>query len=530
MPTALEKFLGRPTAEVHPAYQGSILAPVAPEYTTGEGLIAAAYRTLLLGVSDSSVDLSSIDKLPDELDAAAERGDVGTFSDNGRAQFIESWRELVTTPGGLSSPIPAGSQARLRQLMPLVPRLGYRSGVIGAFGRNRWQPGTLLLSALGTGGGPTHAGTLIEGLRAALRVERGDDLLARYVEGCLAAVHPDREAPSLDSLVDTGLAAAAWRADQSDGHIPAERFVADLAFVLELKPRLTRRQWTTMLEAQLRIGLSMHQMWLCNLNVKAWGLARRAMSSGAIDVEEILATCWRPQEKDQPFLELGADSMPAVRRLLAGYARARLGLNLILFVLGEIEAGWSDRLGASPTASPAESLAAFLAHVAENGRALDELAESVTGQRLIAAAGSLADRNAKLVSAQSGVTRNLLFFLRYSLGQLQTIDEEQASYDQGFLVHRPSRALASERPVRPGPATLIMLVHTTCRSMGRVPASMDALRRHLAAYGLAASADELRNGSTVRELESLGLVVDSPDAGGGRLLADPLAGGARIHA
>jgi hypothetical protein len=50
---------------------------------------------------------------------------------------------------------------------------------------------------------------------------------------------------------------------------------------------------------------------------------------------------------------------------------------------------------------------------------------------------------------------------------------------------------------------------------------MDHLRSHLAQYGIGATADEFRTGLTARNLERLGLVVDSPDAAGGRLLVDP---------
>jgi hypothetical protein len=44
---------------------------------------------------------------------------------------------------------------------------------------------------------------------------------------------------------------------------------------------------------------------------------------------------------------------------------------------------------------------------------------------------------------------------------------------------------------------------------------------HLADYGLHAPAGELAGGQVGTDLEKLGLVVDSPDAAGGRLLVAP---------
>jgi hypothetical protein len=520
----LGRFLERPTGEVHAGYGGSILSPVAPEYTTGEGLLAAAYRTLLLDVPDRQVNLETIADLPGELGAAAVHGDPRTWTDPTLAAFIGSWEDLVHAPGGLVSPTPAGAPARLPQLTPLVPRIAHRSGVIGRYGRGRWQPGNLLLSALWTGAGPADAPSATASLAAAIDVGPDDDLFARYVEDTLSLVHEDRSQPTAESLEAIGRPSSAWRTQSVRGHIPAERFVSDLQFVVELKPVLTRRQWTALLEAQLRLGLATHQMWLCRLNARAWRLCVRAINGEQIESDQVLATCWPDQERDDPFLGLGTDSTSAIRRLLSDYARARLGLNLVLFALGDLGAGWDAKVGAAGDAypTPADALTGFLRHVQANAAAMNELCLSASGDTLTATAGNLADANPRLVNGQTGVTRNLSFFLRYTLGQLQPVDDEFASYDQGFLVHRPARPSRTERIVRPGPATLILLVHAACRSLGEIPASMDALRRHLRSYGLGASADELRSGTTVRELERLELVVDSPDAGGGRQLVDPL--------
>lgn len=527
----LGPFLDRPTAEVHSSYGASILSPVAPEYTTGEGLVAAAYRTVLLGIRDRDVDLETITGLPNQLSEAAIRAGSDLGSPEASAAFLESWRDLVNAPGGLLSPTPSGSAARLPQLTPLVPRIAHRSGVIGKFGRGRWQPGNLLLSAIWSGAGPEDAPKLMASFADALDVGRDDDLLARYIENTLALVHEPQVRPSPEELADIGAPSSAWRSRDGRGHIPAERFVQDLEFVIELKAVLTRRQWTALLEAHLRLGLAMHQMWLCRLNARVWGFCVDILNGGTVEGERVAATCWQDQERDEAFLMLGADSASSIRRLLSDYARARLGLNLVLFGLDEIGAAWNGKLGAIVEGeTPPESVARFLNFVRENASALNARCADVAGNTIVATAGSIADAYPRLINGQLGVTRNLSFFLRYTLGQLQPVDVELASYDQGFLVHRPARSSAKERVVRPGPAMLILLVHVACQSLGGIPASMDVLRKHLRAYGLGASADELRTGITVHELERLELVVDSPDAGGGRLLVDPLPTGGTTHA
>lgn len=55
------------TWRVHSLYRESILAPIAPEYTTGEVLLAGAYRKLWLGLADATIDLDDVNRLPDRM-------------------------------------------------------------------------------------------------------------------------------------------------------------------------------------------------------------------------------------------------------------------------------------------------------------------------------------------------------------------------------------------------------------------------------------------------------------------------------
>ncbi len=95
------------------------------------------------------------------------------------------------------------------------------------------------------------------------------------------------------------------------------------------------------------------------------------------------------------------------------------------------------------------------------------------------------------------------------------------SYDQAYLLAKQNRSNASPWPVDPGPVMLLLLLHCCCRSVGGAFTGVEDLRRYLAAYGIQAPAGSLQGGAAARHLERLGLVVDSPDAGGGRLLVDP---------
>jgi hypothetical protein len=124
-----------------------------------------------------------------------------------------------------------------------------------------------------------------------------------------------------------------------------------------------------------------------------------------------------------------------------------------------------------------------------------------------------------LALCDSGYTKNLFEFARHSLGQVWAKQADQRSYDLAYLI-----AFSGERKpqlVQPGPAMLVVLVHACCAANPSIPVSLDDFRRHLSEYGLHVPAGELVDGKTGRDLAMLGLVVDSPDAAGGRLLVRP---------
>ena len=143
----------------HVAYNDSILSPVAPEYTTGEVLLGATYRKLLLGKQEADVDLNDIDTLPNELAPQ------------------QMWQSiLIKSKEGLASPSLSGQRGTPSgqrdtpppQLMPFVPEIARYGCVLGRRRRSRWDPGNLLLSTLGSGLGPTKIKSIIDRLTESL--------------------------------------------------------------------------------------------------------------------------------------------------------------------------------------------------------------------------------------------------------------------------------------------------------------------------------------------------------------------------
>jgi hypothetical protein len=490
--------------EEHEGYRESILSPVAPEYSTGEVLLGAAYRKLVLGVAEREVDLAEIATLPTQLSPP------------------DAWTTMLGSAGGLASPARAGQgRVRLPQLMPLVPEVGRRACVLGR-PRSRWDPGNLLVSTLASGVGPVAVPGLLASLRNALQVEDSDDIFARFVDDSLRSLAAPTPSPA-----DPPAKGPAWRSQVTGSRTPAERFAGDLQTLLALKPRLTRRQWTVLIEACLRLGLAAHYLWVCRLNARVWALVLEAFEGGAGPTPaEVEHRCWMGHDSDDPLLELGRNAVPTIKKRIQEYLVGRIGFNIALHALDEAGAPWQPGGVGVPTPgtqeSPPEAIAAFIAHVASSAPSIGPVIQAQFGHSsLRRSADELADANPRQLAALSGSTKNIFEFLRYSIGQLQTQADEQKAYDQAFVLYRRDRRTNSPWPVQPGPAALIMMVHACCQSLGGLPASLDDFAEYLAEYGIHAPAGEITAGPTGRDLERLGLVVDSPDAGGGRLLVDP---------
>lgn len=505
---ALAAFLGDPSVHVHPAFTDSLFTTEAPEWSTGEVLLGSVYRKLILDTHDNAVNLANIVRLPE--------------------QFVPDqaiWSSLLLERGGLASPLKSGQRGArpFRQLMPLVPRIATHACVVGSIGKRRWFPGNLLLDVLGAGVPSTTAQELVSSLTEALRVGDADDTFARFTEQRLSSLGSGATLPTV-TIDETRQRAYRGKEIPLREINPAERFCRDLESVLALKNKLTRRQWTVLVEALLRIGMATHVLWVCHANAKCWDMAIEVAAGHHVPPEsDVELLVWRSHRDTDSFLEVGRDAVPLIKRALERYVYGRFGLNLILHKLQDIGQplpaaqiiGFEQAAG-KPTP---RAIHEFLCHIAKHRTSIDR----EPAGWLRSKCRELCDKQLRLIKSDVGFTKNLLEFIRHSLGQIETENPEQKSYDQSYLLanRRKPRSRLNPWPVQPGPAMLILLVHACCWAQQEIPASLDDLRMHLADYGLHAPAGELAGGQVGADLEKLGLVVDSPDAAGGRLLVAP---------
>lgn len=506
----LEDFQKQPFRNGHPAYSDSCFwFGAQPEWTTGEVLLASCYRALGLSpTAEGKVDLAEIESLPGEISSDALPRSAWEFI------FMQALRG-PSRPGERSArPQP--------QLVPVVPALANVAGVLGK-PRNRWIPGNLALYTLASGTGLSGFAALKKQFGSALTTREGDDdAFAVFLEDQLSAHFRGRDAARPHEL---NRRRVQFREDRREPYAPAEVFALDLRELLLLKRSLTRRQWCALVESALRLGLVTHVLWICRLNVETWQMALEVLAGQAAPgPAEIENRLWQSHVGPRPFLDGGQQADPHLRRQVEEYTTARLGINLLLLAIDEFggRSTWQLPREAEAGWSTGKQISCLLSHLMAHRGLLGPDPKGWAVQKL----GEIVDAHPSKVSAESGPPSNLFEFLSYALRRRVTAEVSLQQHDQGYLLVKTSGKSNSPWVVRPGPVMLLAMCHATCKSMAGAPATIQDLARHFSYYGVRLAAGDLQTGPIAGDLEALGLMMDSPDAGGGRLILAPFSGSA----
>lgn len=493
---SVDDFLAAPWKKTHRIYENSAfnIRP-APEFATAEVMLASTYRASgFAGHHESDVPRTgrALDKASTRVRA---RNQVGSVS-------AETWHLILH--GALQSPKqPKQSARRFLQLCPMVPAVALYSGSARLSG-NSWDPGQLVQRMIQLGcRSQAAAEALWAELHAALSITEGDDVWARWLDAEFGA----RRVTGAPAWQPTTLSRGpVFPDDEKPGlRAPAEQFVQDLAATIRSKNYMTRRQWVSLMEAVLRLGAVAHALWLCDVNDRIWRTARRVIAGEPAPSTEQLTTVLAVRQ-DQALV-YGRPALPIIKDLASRYLSARLGLNLLLWRLSELQIE-------TPPLQSIRDTVTLLELVAQT--------RSLLGSAIVDRYRALEDQEARTLACRKGIGSNLVEFCRYALGQRQTADSNLRGYDQGYILRKKADYASAPWVVALGPVALLAMVHC-CLDEVSGPRSVQRLCEHLSWYGLNVDMDNIAKSDLGKELRLLGLVLDSPDAESGMLLIPPFA-------
>lgn len=497
----LADFKQAPWKTSHQKYKDSALSiSPAPEYASSEVLLASLYRTIGFG----SASEGSVPQAGRDLDKKIQKlRDKHLEAPDGTTLGVDTWNTVLH--GVLESPkLPNQSSKRFLQVTPLVPAVALFSGS-ARLSSNSWPAGSLIRRMVWLGSKDNDAAqALWEDLFSALSVGDKDDVFARWLEQETSAWAPSSTWQLVP--VPTSEVATLSRED-FDGlpFLPAKQFAKDLQALIQAKDAVTRRQWTSLLEAMLRLAAVAHVTWLCDVQARTWRCLSEALAGKGPtgDVETRLAMF-----PDSPqYMTYGGKALHGLKDRASGYLTARLGTNLLLWSLEQIGAPYLGNLSSS------HGIAGLCQHIRDNQEAL------VAAETLVILA-DIREREARALNCRKGIGANLLEFARHALGQRQTAVHLLRGYDQGYVLKKKGSSPSSPWVVSLGPVAVLALVHCALAGMGG-PRSIHRLGQHMAAYGIVVDRHDIARNDLGHQLRMLGLVLDSPDAESGMLLLPP---------
>lgn len=457
-------------------------------------------------MQESKVNLEDVYHLPERLSSDADQ--------------VEMWRFIFDQ--ALRSPVRPGERSfkPLPQVVPLVPSLGKFAGVLGR-PRSRWNPGRLAMYAIACGAGPLKFSGITKELARAIDVKDDeDDILSIFLEKSISSLLGDQRRPVDEDwrVPELTWSCVAYREKPTYTLSPAEAFADDLSELIGLKHSLTRRQWCALFESLLRLGLSAHVLWVCRLNCEVWQWALKVLDGlSPPNEEEVERKLWSGHLGHGAFLDAGQSSDSYFRRQVESYATARLGINLLLHALDDANVGWNLSLSGSQWLPAANQIRQLLDHLSNFRTCLASVPRSWTMTQL----GGILDEQSSKVSGRSGSPKNLYEFLAHTLRRRPSKDPLLNEHDQGYLLAKLPGPRNAPWVVRPGPVLLLAICYSTWRSMHGAPVTLQHLANRFSCYGVRLTTGDLQEGAIANDLGALGVLVDSPDAGGGRLVLNP---------
>ncbi|MFC7498464.1 hypothetical protein ACFQRC_04435 [Enterovirga sp. GCM10030262] len=470
----------------------------APEYASSEVILSSLYRHA--GFQEASE--RTVPQRGRDLDRQVERYRNQSRSPGDAALDADSFHLLLHSV--LESPkLPNQSSKRFVQVTPLVPQAALFSGS-ARLSSNSWPAGALVRRMIWLGSADQErASETWRSLSDALSVTDDDDIFARFLQAEIAAWVPE---PNWTAFEVAG-EAILDPDDRRDASYPARQFVRDIQSIISAKNAMTRRQWTSLLEAVVRLGAVAHVAWLCDVHARTWECIRQAATGAAPPTAaEVRSRVFPPTFT---FLSYGDRALPGIKDRTSAFLQARLGLNAVLWAL-QAENGERPR-----SLSSAEGIASLCEEAHGSRSALET-------RGLMEILAEVGERETRALLCKKGIGSNIMEFARHVLGQRQAASPILRGYDQGYALRKRGTSNSSPWVVGLGPVAVLALVHCALASTTG-PRSVHRLSQHLARYGLAVDHRDIATNDLGHQLRMLGLVLDSPDAESGMLLVPPFA-------
>jgi hypothetical protein len=403
------------------------------------------------------------------------------------------------------SPFPSQSDKATNDylnLYPLVPQFCYVSNA-ARFSGNPWNLGAFLKGMLAAGSGSeVELKETWKWLFEKISVNEEDDVWTRVIGG---KIYPFSNGGLFDWSyrdIDTSdlrpfLGGAGLLLHKLS---PAVDFVKNLRKIGELKSKLTRRQWISILESYIRISMIGYVTWVIDMNINLLNLLwdDGAIPGSGDNFAKSLAD-------RKSWMMLDSPSELYFKDACGRYAHARLLVNLVAHMLFEKGVALPD------TWNDIDKLRNWI--ISAKLAMDDEFRKQATLKML-----EIERKAPGLRHSKRGFTKNMLEFMRHCIGQKTTADFAERTFDQGYWSCKVGAYRNSPWIFKLGPVAVLALASV---SMQGEKGTASDVEKTLRSLGFMANADKLLQGSLGKSLHDLGLTSDSPDGERGVIINNP---------
>lgn len=293
---------------------------------------------------------------------------------------------------------------------------------------------------------------------------------------------------------------------------PFKRLAGDIAAVLSVKSKVSRRQFVAMLESVVRIGSAAHVLWTCNVYRKL-ELKMSEILKGTnptLTESEVYSILNMPAAG---LFSYGSNFQVKLREFFKDYELSSQRLNCLVDKLKSDAGFTSEQLDWSSVESLLKSVECIRAYAASHPEFVE------TYERDFSEHYRLAIKKYSL-SMDSQSTHLQRFVLTTLAQNIQFKEVRFSRYDQSYFARRRTNSSRSALLVNAGAVALMTLVHCCSYRNGVVLLSnlLDAMQT----YGITVPAGETAK-RFKQQLRELGLTIDSPDAESGMVLQDIVA-------
>lgn len=528
---AVEGFIQKKPDDVLEQVGAFFMPPTIPEYLPSEMLTAACYRALgFSGMRDEWVSKNgrALTRLFEK------KCGVSSYPFNKE----EVWRLLKDVLLSPEDPKQKRSQKYpdFLFLAPLVPTTAYFS-----------NPVRLKKNENTAGGTPWNVGLIFKALVSYSAIDRSDgdelwrmcfeaygvqddsqeDYFARIIErvlkSCAEAVCKDSVDSSASSRFPKWEMCANDIYDEhkflisaNDRNVfstisPLDEIRRGLRAILGLKPRFSRWQWMTMLDAQMRMSVVALMLWLLELHHVAKCAIQKYVIEGCelpdVPDSELFTRIYKDAHIRNVFC-YGEGFAKAQKHVVTHYAREYLYLAFLLFLAQELSPDTYSTMTWS-------SVSGFLSSL----RKLRTVFSSVENRDLfLRGFEKVLDAKSGDLNPRKGRLKHILEFL--AVLRQRTVVESQSDfmrYDQSYLVRK--KGSYSSAPFVVDMGSVACFVIAFCCANDRRVFPLKDLRQYLERYYISVQSGHIEQ--FLKYLKGLGLTMDSPDAGDGLMVRNP---------